>query len=749
MSSEASPPAAAPPSGLRRPSQYEQCQEEIRQLHAQQKKKAHARERAPSAEVARSSGQAKKAKHTTAVAAESDIVAHAEEETGGNGVGDGDGAQRPVVRAGGASATTAPATSSSSPVPGTSSGGGGVQLMDDVEELGAPIDLRDRRGILKKMMERGHSQSLVEMFTLERSPGKEEVERMAQQLHLHPQEVWDFFEAMRATALAKWTREKKEAGEAAHVGTAFPPTSSRRSSHYGTTPSDRIPTVDRTSIPPSSSSAQSEAARRASFVQQAPRSIVMIDPYGRRPSLVLNPVIPGAQLMPGQLVYPGPAGTPGYIAAQVYYPQGTPPQSSHAATASHGEQKHARQQQKAQQQHGHRRPSTAPGGGGGNAGSYQAQHEKKQQQHTPTPTPVTPGGGHSSQQNYFQQPPLVYVPQYYLPPMGYQDLNQQQQRQQHKQQQQQQHQTRRPSTASRNSSFGVAGGGGPPPTMQPHHHPSTNPARSRAGSQAFTLNHFASSGAGVSGGASAPVPGTVSYVPTSATAATSGTAMHTSNGNSHYQHHSTTNPNSHHHHHPSASTTSRSSSSSAQQQHRAHDYYQPRTAAPAAMVIDPVLEQRRSAASVPTAATVAAAAAAARTRHVSAGHGRVGKHRKHPGGRGLAGGQHHHRINMDMYHPGYFGKVGMRQFHLTRQQHWAPVVNVDKLWTLVSEEARLKAEANPTGPVPVIDILQHGYAKLLGKGRLPNIPLIVKARFVSRKAEDKIVAAGGKVELVA
>ena len=44
--------------------------------------------------------------------------------------------------------------------------------------------------------------------------------------------------------------------------------------------------------------------------------------------------------------------------------------------------------------------------------------------------------------------------------------------------------------------------------------------------------------------------------------------------------------------------------------------------------------------------------------HVSAGHGRVGKHRKHPGGRGNAGGQHHHRINFDKYHPGYFGKVG-------------------------------------------------------------------------------------------
>jgi len=48
--------------------------------------------------------------------------------------------------------------------------------------------------------------------------------------------------------------------------------------------------------------------------------------------------------------------------------------------------------------------------------------------------------------------------------------------------------------------------------------------------------------------------------------------------------------------------------------------------------------------------------------HVSAGHGRVGKHRKHPGGRGNAGGQHHHRILFDKYHPGYFGKVSLGDF---------------------------------------------------------------------------------------
>jgi len=48
--------------------------------------------------------------------------------------------------------------------------------------------------------------------------------------------------------------------------------------------------------------------------------------------------------------------------------------------------------------------------------------------------------------------------------------------------------------------------------------------------------------------------------------------------------------------------------------------------------------------------------------HVSAGHGRIGKHRKHPGGRGNAGGQHHHRIMFDKYHPGYFGKVSARSW---------------------------------------------------------------------------------------
>nr|AGE89255.1 ribosomal protein L27Ae [Cryptocaryon irritans] len=134
--------------------------------------------------------------------------------------------------------------------------------------------------------------------------------------------------------------------------------------------------------------------------------------------------------------------------------------------------------------------------------------------------------------------------------------------------------------------------------------------------------------------------------------------------------------------------------------------------------------------------------------HVSHGHGRVGKHRKHPGGRGNAGGMHHHRILFDKYHPGYFGKVGMRKFHLKRNTIWCPIVNLDKLWTLVSEETRRKY-SDSKDKVAVIDVTKAGYSKVLGKGRLPNQPVVIKARFFSKTAERRIKAVGGACVLTA
>ena len=70
----------------------------------------------------------------------------------------------------------------------------------------------------------------------------------------------------------------------------------------------------------------------------------------------------------------------------------------------------------------------------------------------------------------------------------------------------------------------------------------------------------------------------------------------------------------------------------------------------------------------------------------------------------------------------------------TRNQYWCPTINVDKLWTLVTEEEK-KGLTKNSEVVPVIDTLKHVYRKVLGNGQLPKIPLIVKARFVSQIAE--------------
>ncbi|KAK4480152.1 hypothetical protein RD792_013211 [Penstemon davidsonii] len=77
------------------------------------------------------------------------------------------------------------------------------------------------------------------------------------------------------------------------------------------------------------------------------------------------------------------------------------------------------------------------------------------------------------------------------------------------------------------------------------------------------------------------------------------------------------------------------------------------------------------------------------------GHGRIEKHRKHPGGR----------------------------------------------------EVRDKASKDN---VPLVDVTQFGYFKVLGKGLLPpDQPVVVKAKLVSKVAEKKIKEAGGAVLLTA
>ena len=77
-----------------------------------------------------------------------------------------------------------------------------------------------------------------------------------------------------------------------------------------------------------------------------------------------------------------------------------------------------------------------------------------------------------------------------------------------------------------------------------------------------------------------------------------------------------------------------------------------------------------------------------------------------------------------------------------------PTVNVERLWSLVSEQTRAYYKEN-AAKAPVIDVMKAGFMKVTGKGQLPEQPLIVKARYFTKEAETKIKEAGGVCVLVA
>ena len=105
---------------------------------------------------------------------------------------------------------------------------------------------------------------------------------------------------------------------------------------------------------------------------------------------------------------------------------------------------------------------------------------------------------------------------------------------------------------------------------------------------------------------------------------------------------------------------------------------------------------------------------------------------------------------MDRFHPGYFGKVGMRHYHLLKNKYYQSIINIDKLFTLLPEDVVKQAlEKKDKNNAPIIDCVKHGYFKVLGKGSIPAVPIIVKAREFSKEAEKKIVDAGGACILAA
>jgi large subunit ribosomal protein L27Ae len=70
--------------------------------------------------------------------------------------------------------------------------------------------------------------------------------------------------------------------------------------------------------------------------------------------------------------------------------------------------------------------------------------------------------------------------------------------------------------------------------------------------------------------------------------------------------------------------------------------------------------------------------------------------------------------------------------------------------SLVPAETRHAYLADKKSDIaPVLDLLPLGYSKVLGKGRIPEIPIVVRSRWFSKLAGKKIKKGGVVVELVA
>lgn len=107
---------------------------------------------------------------------------------------------------------------------------------------------------------------------------------------------------------------------------------------------------------------------------------------------------------------------------------------------------------------------------------------------------------------------------------------------------------------------------------------------------------------------------------------------------------------------------------------------------------------------------------------------------------GNVGDMRCHRIDFNKYCTRYFGEDGMRYYHLKRNQSFCPTVKFNQLWTLISEQTRVKAAKNKTS------CSYHwcgaiGF-KVLGKRKFPEQPVILKAKSSSRRAEEISSAIG-------
>ena len=89
------------------------------------------------------------------------------------------------------------------------------------------------------------------------------------------------------------------------------------------------------------------------------------------------------------------------------------------------------------------------------------------------------------------------------------------------------------------------------------------------------------------------------------------------------------------------------------------------------------------------------------------------------------------------YAPDHFGKRGFKSIHPRPVE-----INLSELESLVRSGKVKETEEG----LPLIDLEEEGYDKLLGKGEVSR-PMVIKVKMATRRAVEKVEEAGGKVML--
>lgn len=79
-------------------------------------------------------------------------------------------------------------------------------------------------------------------------------------------------------------------------------------------------------------------------------------------------------------------------------------------------------------------------------------------------------------------------------------------------------------------------------------------------------------------------------------------------------------------------------------------------------------------------------------------------------------------------------------FMIQNKKNFCPSINLDGISNYIEKSNLAQSDT--------IDITRWGFFKLLGKGKIPSKPLIIKAKIFSKKAQTKIIKSGGICVLI-